>query len=173
MAQVKASHDPSMRPCKYWQAGRSCFSGLTSKGCRWYHDPAYVTINICHKWQRYDCKHGVNCSFLHKGPGGPRRDCDPGFVDDSPDVVDPPQPARDIESEYAPAIVKHVVALVKLQMKRDREEIPDEEARSKKFKHTYQKCFHPDKMGQVDTLNHAANEISKAIMSEKDWYLGP
>ena len=79
----------------------------------------------------------------------------------------------DNETVYASAIAKHVVALVKLQMKRDREEILDEEARSKKFKHTYQKCFHPDKMGQVDTLNHAANEISKAIMSEKDWYLGP
>ena len=63
--------------------------------------------------------------------------------------------------------------MVKLQMKRDREEIPDEEARSKKFKHTYQKCFHPDKMGQVETLNECANEISKAIMNEKDLYLRP
>ena len=56
-------------------------------------------------------------------------------------------------------------------MKHDRAEIPDEEGRSKKFKHTYQKCFHPDKMGQVDTLNQAATAISQAISSEREWYL--
>ena len=173
MAQPKASHDPTTRPCKYWQAGRPCYAGVSSAGCRWYHDPAYENKNICHKWQRYDCKHGPNCFFLHKVPGGPRVGCEPGYVDHSADVADPPEPTCDIEIEYGRVIAKHVMALVELQMKRDRAEIPDEEARNKKFKHVYQRCFHPDKMGQVGTLSHAANEISKAIMNKKNSYLGP
>ena len=66
-----------------------------------------------------------------------------------------------------------VMGMVKIQMKRDRKEIQDEKARSKKFNHIYKKCFHPNKMGQVETLKQCANEITKAILNEKDWYLRP
>ena len=171
MAQMNASSDPSMPPCRYWASGRTCWAASGWMGCKNYHDPAYVSKNICHRWQRYDCKHGWRCNFLHRGPGAARPGYDAGHVDISPNLIDPPPSTHNIETESASAIVKHVMAMVKLQMKRDREEIPDEEARSKKFKHIYQKCFHPDKMGQVDTLNASATEITKAIMNEKEWYL--
>ena len=64
-----------------------------------------------------------------------------------------------------------IMDLVEKQMKRDREELLDPEARRKKFKQTYQRLFHPDKLGQIETLAELANEVSQGIAQKKDWYL--
>ena len=167
MAKLMASDDPSQKPCWHWSAGLPCFAGATKNGCPYYHDPAFTEKNICKKWRRNDCKHGVNCCYLHKGPGGPRRGCLPGHFTFSPDEPDSLVKMRIM-------VTKGITELVRLQMKRDREVLLlDEEARTKKYKLAYERTCHPEKMGRVDTLKECATEISHAIAKEKEWYLGP
>ena len=166
MAKLMASADPSQTPCRHWSAGTPCFDAATKNGCPYYHDPAFTEKNICKKWRRNDCKYGFNCCFLHQGPGGPRRGCFPGHFTVSPDEPDPLVQTQSM-------VTTCITELVKLQMKRDRNELPNPEARSIKYQRTYEKALDPERMAQVDTLTGCALEIRQAIAKQKVWYLGP
>ena len=169
MAQLKSNPNTTVC-CKYWKQGRSCYAARTEAGCRFYHDPSCFDKHICHKWQKNVCKHGCGCWFLHKEPGGPRAGCEPGHVENVPEQPQPKSMPKGLgRPRPKPKLVEEVIEKVREQMKRDREEL-DLHERQKKWKGTYLRCFHPDKM-LVETLRHDSNLIAQEIAALKPWYL--
>ena len=56
--------DPFLPPCRYWMQGRGCRS-LIHGTCRMYHQKSNIEPNICHRYQRRQCKHQSLCNRIH------------------------------------------------------------------------------------------------------------